>query len=267
MIKHWQVNSHCFFSLSAMKLPCKLPSWASRVHLRTLKPTDMSCPMRAMDFTSFRIVGRGACFRRGWGEVGVHKVQAYPREWGWLEGTSPKVFSPQKISFKTRDLELPFVFEGSLPSCSPHSAGYTRSFLHPYFPVTKFQKRVVRFFSHWKPQEPWKPREPRDEIVTLPALPKKIVNIFSCLPGNFVLKNGRDFGWFFFWSPFPTKRRPKNLRKFWGKFGAKFVAESGTKIRKIRETFILQLFWPKRKIKRATTTTATFTSGSSTCHT
>ena len=36
--------------------------------------------------------------------------------------------------FRTRDLELPF-FEGSLPSCRPHSAGYTCTFLHLYFPV------------------------------------------------------------------------------------------------------------------------------------
>ena len=44
----------------------------------------------------------------------------------------------------------------------------------------------------------------------------------------------------FFWSPFPTKRRP---RKVLEKFGAKFRAKSGTKIsKKIRETFILQLF-------------------------
>ena len=45
--------------------------------------------------------------------------------------------------FKTRDLELPF-FEGPLQSCSPHSAGYTRAFLHPYFPVAK--KMVRRHF-------------------------------------------------------------------------------------------------------------------------
>ena len=29
--------------------------------------------------------------------------------------------------------------------------------------------------------------------VTLPALQKNFVNIFSCLPGNFALKNGGDF--------------------------------------------------------------------------
>ena len=46
---------------------------------------------------------------------------------------SQSVPSPEKL-LKTRDLELPF-FEGSLPSCSPHSAGYTHTFVHPYFPV------------------------------------------------------------------------------------------------------------------------------------
>ena len=48
---------------------------------------------------------------------------------------SQNVLSTQKL-FKTRDLELP-IFEGSLPSCSPHSAGYTRTSVHPYFPVAK----------------------------------------------------------------------------------------------------------------------------------
>ena len=41
--------------------------------------------------------------------------------------------SPEKL-FKIRDLELPS-FEGCLPNCSPHSAGYTRTSVHPYFPV------------------------------------------------------------------------------------------------------------------------------------
>ena len=47
---------------------------------------------------------------------------------------SQNVPSPEKL-FKTRDLGLP-IFEGSVPSCSPHSAGYTRTSVHPYFPVT-----------------------------------------------------------------------------------------------------------------------------------
>ena len=49
---------------------------------------------------------------------------------------SQSVPSPQKL-FKTRDLELPF-FEGSLPSCSPHTVGYTRTSVHPYLPFAKF---------------------------------------------------------------------------------------------------------------------------------
>ena len=48
---------------------------------------------------------------------------------------SQSVPSPGEL-FQTRDLGLPF-FEGSLPSCSPEFAGYTRPFLHPYFPVAK----------------------------------------------------------------------------------------------------------------------------------
>ena len=46
----------------------------------------------------------------------------------------------------------------------------------------------------------------------------------------------------FFWSPSPMKRSAKNPRKIRGKFRAKF----GTKYRKNRETFVLQLSWPNR---------------------
>ena len=59
-------------------------------------------------------------------------VSQSARETGRDESQS--VPSPEKL-FKTRDLELP-IFEGSVPSCSPHSAGYTRTSVHPYFPVT-----------------------------------------------------------------------------------------------------------------------------------
>ena len=48
---------------------------------------------------------------------------------------SQNVPSTQKL-FKTSELELP-IFQGSLPSCSPHSAGCTRTSVHPYFPVAK----------------------------------------------------------------------------------------------------------------------------------
>ena len=54
---------------------------------------------------------------------------------GTSRDESQCVPSPEKL-FKTRDLELP-IFEGSLPSCWPHSAGYTRTSVHPYFPVAK----------------------------------------------------------------------------------------------------------------------------------
>ena len=58
--------------------------------------------------------------------------------------------SPGKL-FKTRDLKLP-KFEGSLPSCSLHSAGYTRTSVHPYFPVAKGNgfKIAVTEFSNFR---------------------------------------------------------------------------------------------------------------------
>ena len=59
----------------------------------------------------------------------------------------------------------------------------------------------------------------------------------------FELKNGGGFWWIFFWSPFPMKGSTKT--KLRGTFGAKSGAKFGTKIRTIRGTFVLQLFWPK----------------------
>ena len=46
----------------------------------------------------------------------------------------------------------------------------------------------------------------------------------------------------FFWSPSPTKWSTKTPQKIRGKFGAKL----GTKNQKLRETFVLQLFWPNK---------------------
>ena len=61
-----------------------------------------------------------------------------------------------------------------------------------------------------------------------PALQKSyFVWIFPWnLPGNFALKSAGDF-WWFFWSPFPTKRSTKSPQKVW-------EANFGKKIRKIR---------------------------------
>ena len=46
---------------------------------------------------------------------------------------------------------------------------------------------------------PWRKKAPlKDPLrVTLLALQKNSVNIFSCLPGNFALKNDGDFWWIF----------------------------------------------------------------------
>ena len=69
---------------------------------------------------------------RGSGGVKSAGVSQSVRETSRDESQS--VPSSEEV-FKTRVLELP-IFEGSVPSCSPHSAGYTRTSLHPYFPVT-----------------------------------------------------------------------------------------------------------------------------------
>ena len=70
---------------------------------------------------------------RGSGGVKSAAVSQSVRETDRDESQS--VPSPEKL-FKTRDLELP-IFEGSLPSGSPHSAGCTRTSVHPHFPVAK----------------------------------------------------------------------------------------------------------------------------------
>ena len=80
---------------------------------------------------------------RGSGGVKSAGVSQSVRETG--RDKSQSVPSPENL-FRTRDLELP-IFEGSLPSCSPHSAGYTRTSVHPYFPVAN--KKTVRQRTPW----------------------------------------------------------------------------------------------------------------------
>ena len=80
---------------------------------------------------------------------------------------------------------------------------------------------------------------------TLPALQKNFVNIFFVFAWEFCIAKWRGFLVKFFWSLSPTKRSTRSPRKIRRKFGAKFGANFGTIIRTIRETFVLQLFWPK----------------------
>ena len=99
-----------------------MPGWSSATwrtvrHLVTGQNSNLS------------VMGPGG--GRGSGGVKSAGVSQSVRETSRDE--SQNVLSTQK-PFKTRDLELP-IFEGSLPSCSPHSAGYTCTSVHPYFPV------------------------------------------------------------------------------------------------------------------------------------
>ena len=71
--------------------------------------------------------------------------------------------------------------------------------------------------------------------------PEKNCEYFFVFAWEFCIEKWRGFLVNFFWSPFPTKRSTKSPRKIRGKVGAKFEAKLGTKIRKIREIFVLQL--------------------------
>ena len=71
----------------------------------------------------------------GEGKWGRKKCRRIPKREGDWQGRVPKCSLPGK-TLENKGLELP-IFEGSLPSCSPHFAGYTRTSVHPYFPVAK----------------------------------------------------------------------------------------------------------------------------------
>ena len=100
----------------------------SSIHFHCPVPRSSS-PCEAWSFWIFFsqavFLGEGK-----WGRT--KKYRRIPRVRVTGRDESQSFPSPERL-FKTKDLELPF-FEGSLPSCSPHSAGYTRTSLHPYFP-------------------------------------------------------------------------------------------------------------------------------------
>ena len=70
------------------------------------------------------------------------------------------------------------------------------------FPHRKRESQTLFPTAKWKTpyipkipsvQIPLAQRMKPEEFVTLPTPQKNFVNIFSCLPGNFALKNGGDF--------------------------------------------------------------------------
>ena len=87
------------------------------------------CPL----FLRFATIRCMKCLGEGSGGVKSTGISQSVRE--TRRDESQNVLSTRKL-FKTRDLELP-IFEGSFTSCSPHSAGYTCTSVHPYFPVAK----------------------------------------------------------------------------------------------------------------------------------
>ena len=85
-------------------------------------------------FSYFQCLGEGK-----WGRKKSRRIPTREGDW---QGRVPKCSLPPSNLFKTRDLELP-ISEASLPSCLPHSAGHTRTSVHPYFPVAKMWGRAL----------------------------------------------------------------------------------------------------------------------------
>ena len=95
-------------------------------------------------------------FREGkWGRTKYKRIPESEGDW------KGRVFLPEEL-FRTSDLEFPF-FEG-LANCSLHSMGYTRTFLHLWFPVVN--SGISQTIRAWRPQKSkkrvWKesPRRP-----------------------------------------------------------------------------------------------------------
>ena len=68
--------------------------------------------------------------------MGAYKVQAYPESEGDWKGQVPKCSLPRK-ALKSKRFRAPMFLRDLSQVVSPHSARYTRTFLHPYFPVAK----------------------------------------------------------------------------------------------------------------------------------
>ena len=102
-----------------------------------------------------------------------------------------------------------------------------------HVPLRQVQEhRVILLFSIL-------PRGPQD--CHCACSPETFCESFFVFAREFCIEKRRGFLVNFFWSPFPTKGSTKTPRIILGKFGAKSGAKFGTKIRKIRGTFVLQL--------------------------
>ena len=75
-----------------------------------------------------------------------------------------------------------------------------------------------------------------------PPLQKSFVNTFVVFVWGFGNEKWQGFLVICLWSPFPGKQSTKHPREMRGEFGGKFGRKSGTKIRKIRGTFVPENF-------------------------
>ena len=103
--------------------PFHRPSWRKRPDRENRRQDRRKIPGKIWKVPHF--------WERGSGGVESTNVSQSVRETS--RDGSQCVPLPEKL-FKTRDLEIP-IFEGSLPSCSPQSPGYTCTSVPPYFAV------------------------------------------------------------------------------------------------------------------------------------
>ena len=93
------------------------------------------------------------------------------------------------------------------------------------------------------------------------VLSRRILWIFfSCLPGNFALKNGRDFWWIFSVLRLPRNKARKILEHF-RTIRSKFRGKIRDEHSKKSGTFVLQLFWPNPRSNKRCFLDGVFQSG------
>ena len=87
-------------------------------------------------------------FELGEGSWGRKKCRRVPKREGDWQGGVPRCALPRKKALQNRDLELP-IFQGSVPSCSPHPTGSTRTSGTPVLPRGLFSSRpILRLRRH-----------------------------------------------------------------------------------------------------------------------
>ena len=190
--------------------------------------------------------GVGVFHTKGWGPKKFRYVPSKPRESYFFGGISRDFAGISRSCPKSLRKKVWVQFSFPNYGVAIHYPVLFLVRLGPLGEGAKPKRGFSQFFADFWRFSPFPRKQSIWETqIFLLCLQKNFVNIFSCLPGNFALKDGGDFWWIFSGLRLPRNEARKVLEKFRGKFGAKFGEKFGTKYRKIRETFVLQLSWPK----------------------